>query len=190
VDDYIITPEMLKIPMIKEKLLQCEEFSGIEELIILDSPNIAEVNIETGQVVTSPNSDEKTKIIQTKSVIIESGLRFKGKFYLYSFTLTPAVYDTCSLLTPVKDNITIGPAIFDNNFVPITPVTFFINPELMQDNLSLSKECTNKEFSEKLLKAWQNREEYLCKGIRRIIIRGSFEFEEPISRGDEEYIII
>lgn len=35
-DYYNITPEMLKIPMIKEKLLQCEEFSGIEELIILD----------------------------------------------------------------------------------------------------------------------------------------------------------
>ena len=150
-DDYVLLPEVLKIPFVKEGLLQCEEFANIEELIILDHPSMQEIDVETGKIITSSGGTEKTKVIKTVSSIIKSGTKFKGKLYLYSFALTPTVCDANDLLKPVKDNITIGPTLYDNeNFIPIIPLVMFVNVELIQDNLSLANDFLKKTFLKKL----------------------------------------
>ena len=62
----------------KETILNCDEFKDVDELIIIESPSLANTNNE---------------IFDSISYKISNKTKFYGKAYLYSIGLTPRLYD-------------------------------------------------------------------------------------------------
>ncbi len=165
-DDYMLTPEMLKIPQIKEGLLKCEEFENTKELIIMDGPR-QEIEIEGQKAGMKPTSTMK---------LIE-GIKFKEKVYLYSIFLTPAIYEPSDFIKPIKDDVCITPILYTpGDFVPMKAISVFFSPESHQDANSKINEKAEQEFKESLIekfkKALDNPKEYRVKEKKAIMIRG------------------
>jgi len=62
----------------EEAILNCDEFKDVDELIIIESPSLA-------------NTDDE--IFDSYSYKISNKTKFLGKAYLYSIGLTPRLYD-------------------------------------------------------------------------------------------------
>jgi len=117
------------------------------------------------------------KVLTAQTYKYKEGMKFKGKGYLYSISLTPELYDPSKMLEPVKNGAGISPAIYNPiTFEPTKHILLTWSPEMAQD-LSITKdETTLRNDIHKLLDdVLDNPEEYRMKGTRHIMIRGVFE---------------
>lgn len=162
---YMLTPEMLKIPIIKDGLLKCEEFENTKELIIMDAPSI-EIEVENG----------KTKKNDSATMLLMEGIKFKEKVYLYSISLTPTIWEVEDYMKPVKDDVCVTPPICDPiYFTPRRGVTVFFSPEALQDSSAagaFEEESFRDALIEKFKKALNNPKEYTPKEKKVVMIRG------------------
>jgi len=161
-NDYMLTPEMLKMPLIRDGLLKCEEFENTKELIIMDAPSI-EIEVE----------NDKTKKGDSATMLLMEGIKFKEKVYLYSIFLTPTIWEVEDYMKPVKDDICVTPAIYDPmDFMSRRGVTVFFSPEVLQDANIFKEESFKEALIEKFKKALDNPKEYTPKEKRVVMIRG------------------
>lgn len=170
---YILTPELLKIPIIKEGLLRCEEFKDTKELVIMDYP-IIEIETEEGLIAEG-----------SVTMMISRNIKFKEKVYLHSIFLSSEMYDTNEIHRPVKDNVCITPMVNDPiTFSPLKSITVFFSPERLQDESTLSENQLKEKLIEQFKMALENPEDYTVKGYRCILMRGLME--RSVVRNEEE----
>jgi len=159
-NDYVLSPEILNNPLIKEQLLKCEEFKNTKEIIILNHP------------MPKLNIDGEEKEFETRTVKMYDGIKFKEKVYLYSIFLTPPTIDIEDLKTPIKDNICVSPIYCDpENFTPRQIFSVFVSPEIIQDNTMFENEDWKEKTVENFKKALDNPKEYLSKNKRSVMMR-------------------
>jgi hypothetical protein len=145
----------------KERILQCEEFSECEELIIMKYPVTILENGRTVQNVTYKHKE---------------GQKYKGKCYLLSLALTPEMFDPKTMHTPVLDGACITPTMYDpTTFEPKKKIVLEFSPEALQDDVNSTEEVKRKQLHDTLDKIFDNPELYEIKGERALLVRGYFE---------------
>lgn len=175
-DKFGIVDEMIygeDLEQFKERILQTEEFSECEELIIMKHP-----------VVQNPQGE----VLQSKiyKVSGENKHTFKGKCYLLSLALTPEMFDPKKLHEPVLDGACITPTLYDpKTFEPKKKIILEFSPEMAQDQiLNSGEDIIRKQLHETLDKVFDTPENYQVKGEKGILIRGFFE---DVSNKDTNY---
>ena len=161
---------------VKDELLKFDVFSECDDLEIVHYP-------------TFKVGEDKTLSVQTYKY--KEGMKFKGKGYLYSISLTPELYDPSKMLEPVKNGASISPAIYNPiTFEPTKHILLTWSPEMAQD-LSVTKdETTLRNDIHKLLDdVLDNPEEYRMKGTRYITIRGVFEVTNEDINLEPNYLV-
>jgi hypothetical protein len=131
------------------------------------------------------------KTLTTQTYKYSEGIKFKGKCYLYSISLTPELYDPSKMLEPVKNGAAISPAIYNPmTFEPRKHILLTWSPEMAQD-ISLTKdETTLRNDIHKLLDdVLDNPEEYRMKGTRHIMLRGVFEVVNDERKFEPNYLV-
>jgi hypothetical protein len=141
--------EQLKI--IKDELLQCEEFSEVKELIIIDASTLENIN---------------GKIFKSQSYRLTDKIKFSGKAYIYSLSLAPEQWKIDDLNKSVKDGISISPIIYDQE-------TLEPKAKIIVEYSPINGDET--EILNRLKLALDNPDEYKIKGKREVIVRGIFE---------------
>jgi len=145
----------------KERILQTEEFSECDELIIMKYPVTILENGKTVQNVTYKHKE---------------GQKFKGKCYLLSLSLTPQMFDPKMMHIPVLDGACITPTMYDpTTFEPKKKIVLEFSPEALQDDINSTEEVKRKQLHETLDKILDNPELYQVKGERGLLVRGYFE---------------
>jgi len=169
-EEYMLTPDILKAPIVQEALLRCDEFENVKHLVILDEPFI---QLEKGGEVETH---------KTVTVKVGDTLKFKGpKVYLYSIFLTPIIYDKENLTEPVKNEACITPIFYGSDFVPRRGITLFLTPEFNSSNPEELQSEVKELLIERFKNVLNNPGEYLMKEKRAIMICGYFPegtFEE------------
>ena len=133
--------------------------------------------------------EDKTLTAQTYKY--SEGIKYKGKCYLYSISLTPELYDPSKMLEPVKNGAAISPVIYNPmTFEPTKHILLTWSPEMAQD-LSVTKdETTLRNDIHKLLDdVLDNPEEYRIKGTRHIMMRGVFEVTNEDINLEPNYLV-
>ncbi len=144
---------------IKEKLLECEEFSEVTELEFMSTPIIS--------VDGNP--------LMAQSFKINDGVRLMGKGYLLSVMLSPEMYDPNKVNQPVKDGACITPTFYNpETFEPTKKIVLTYSPERPANEMG-SEELIRQELHDLLDKVFDNPEEYAVKGERGVLVRGVFE---------------
>lgn len=163
-DKFGITNETLygeELEQFKERILQTEEFSECEELIIMKYPVTI---LENG------------KTVQNVIYKHQEGQKFKGKCYLLSLAPTPEMFDPKTMHTPVLDGACITPTMYDpTTFEPKKKIVLEFSPEALQDDVNSTEEVKRKQLHETLDKIFDNPELYEIKGERALLVRGYFE---------------
>jgi len=159
----------------KERILQTEEFSECEELIIMKYPV---TKLEDGKTVHNVTYKHK------------DGQKFKGKCYLLSLSLTPQMFDPKMMHTPVLDGACITPTMYDpTTFEPKMKIVLEFSPEALQDQYIYGlgspsmiedaekngEKIIRKQLHETLDKILDNPENYQVKGEKGLLVRGFFE---------------
>lgn len=158
VEDYLYGQELTRI---KEELLKCEEFSECEELIILNHPIVEDMN-------------GVAKVVPTFK--IGEGMKFKGKCYLLSLSLTPVMYNPTDYVKPIKDGAVITPTIYDPiTFEPKKKIILEFSPDRVQDGVTNHEEIVRQELHDLLDKVLNHPNEYQHEGSRYVMVRGLFE---------------
>jgi len=168
VENYTLYGEK-DLAQFKEKLLECEEFSEVEELHFMSMPFIT--------------IDDRAKT--ASSFKHSDGVKLKGKCYLLSLSYTPEMYDPNSINEPIKDGACITPIMYNpNTFEPSRKIVLSFSPERKQDLSPFNEnpeQLIKQELHDLLDKVLDNPEDYRVKGIRGILIRGIFENVESPS---------
>lgn len=151
----------------KEIILNTDEFKECESLDVLEHPL---------------SKDKNGKILTPYTVKLSDVMKFKGRCYLLSLTLTPEMYDPSLMLKPVKDGAAIGPTVYDAiTFEPTRQILLTYNPSV-HFNFDNKFEPTEKfkrgEIHQLLDKVLDNFDEYKIKGVREVLVRGLFEVVE------------
>ena len=147
---------------VKDELLKFDVFSECHDLEIVHFPTF-----KLGE----------DKVLTTQTHKYGENIKYRGKCYLYSISLTPELYDPSKMLEPVKNGAAISPAIYNPmTFEPTKHILLTWSPEMAMD-LSVTKdETTLRNDIHKLLDdVLDNPEEYRIKGTRHIMMRGVFE---------------
>ena len=145
----------------KERILQTEEFSECDELIIMKYPV---TKLENG----------KNAIPLTYK--LGEGLKFKGKCRLLSLALTPKMFDFNTIHEPVLDGACITPTLYNpNTFEPKKKIVLEFSPEALQDDVNSTEEVKRKQLHETLDKILDSPELYQVKGEKGVMVRGIFE---------------
>ena len=159
----------------KERILQTEEFSECDELIIMKYPVTILENGKTVQNVTYKHKE---------------GQKFKGKCYLLSLSLTPQMFDPKKMHTPVLDGACITPTMYDpTTFEPKKKIVLEFSPEALQDDINSTEEVKRKQLHETLDKILDNPELYQIKGERGLLVRGYFEEVHSTSGVDKTDLV-
>ena len=155
----------------KKIIMNTDEFKECDSLEILEHPLV---------------KDNNGEVLNTSTVKLSDVMKFKGKCYLLSLTLTPEMYDPNRLIKPVKNGAAMGPVIYDPmTFEPRKHILLTWSPEMAQDLLGTNNERTLRNDIHKLLDdVLDNPEEYQTKGFRGVLVRGLFEVIED--GGDTE----
>lgn len=147
--DYEVSYNLLSL--IKDKLLECDEFKEVKSLTIINS------------TVYEGKTSHTAKL--TDDYI------FKGDVYINSISLTPTIYNPENWMKPIKDGCTITPTMYNpETFEPYKKIILNVDVENMTDNF---KKGRNK-LHEILDKMLDNPVGYTPKGIRGIMVRGIF----------------
>ena len=148
----------------KEIILKIDEFNECESLDILEYP-------------LSKSKDGK--VLTPYSVKLSDVMKFKGRCYLLSLTLTPEMYDPTLMLKPVKDGAAIGPTVYDPiTFEPKRQILLSYNPSVhfnFKNPFEHNEEFKRDEIHQFLDKVLDNFDEYKIKGVREVLVRGLFE---------------
>jgi hypothetical protein len=148
----------------KEIILKTDEFNECDSLDILEYP-------------LSKSKDGK--VFTPYSIKLSDVMKFKGKCYLLSLTLTPEMYDPTLLLKPVKDGAAIGPTVYDPiTFEPKRQILLSYNPSVhfnFDNKFEHSEEFKRDEIHQLLDKVLDNFDEYKIKGTKEVLVRGLFE---------------
>jgi hypothetical protein len=149
----------------KKIIMNTDEFKECDSLEILEHPLVKSNN---GEILTVP------------TIKLSDVMKFKGKCYLLSLTLTPEMYDPNQLIKPVKNGAAMGPVIYDPmTFEPRKHILLTWSPEMAQDLLGTNNEETLRNDIHKLLDdVLDNPDEYQTKGFRGVLVRGLFEVVE------------
>ena len=148
-----------ELSVIKEKLLDCEEFSEVTELELVSTPVIS----------VDGNS------LMVQSFKISDGVKLMGKGYLLSVMLSPQMYDPNKVNEPVKDGACITPTFYNaETFEPTKKIVLTYSPERPANEMG-SEELIRQELHDLLDKVFDNPEEYVVKGERGVLVRGIFE---------------
>ena len=152
----------------KEKLLECDEFSEVNELNFMSLPFITIDN----------------KSLNAQTLKINGDTKIKGKCYLLSVMYTPEMFDPSTFNKPVKDGAAITPIVYDpTTFEPKRSILLSFSPERKQEfppSEFNGEELIRQELHDLLDKVIDNPDEYIVKGTRGLIIRGIFEkIESP-----------
>lgn len=160
---------------VKDELLKLDVFSECDDLEIVHTPTFV---LEDGKAVLA-------QIFKYKE-----GMKFKGKCYLYSISLTPEMYDPIKAFEPVKNGASISPTVYDPmTFEPRKHILLTWSPEMAQDLRGSNDETTLRNDIHKLLDdVLDNPEEYRTKGTRHVLIRGVFETVEN-KRREPSYLV-
>jgi hypothetical protein len=172
--DPILNSKVLE--EVKDELLKFDAFSECDDLEIVHFPTF---------------KLEDDKVLTTQTYKYSEGIKFKGKCYLYSISLTPELYDPSKILEPVKNGAAISPAIYNPmTFEPTKHILLTWSPEMAQD-LSVNKdETTLRNDIHKLLDdVLDNPEEYRMKGTRHIMMRGIFEIVGDERNFEPNYLV-
>lgn len=147
--DYEISYNLLSL--IKDKLLECDEFKETNSLTIINS------------TVYEGKTAHTTKLTD--------GDIFKGDVYINSISLTPIIYDPENWMKPIKDGCTITRTMYNlENFEPYKKIILNVDVENMSDNFEKGRNKLH-EILDKML---DNPVGYTPKGNRGIMIRGIF----------------
>ncbi len=151
----------------KNKLMECDEFKDCELLEFLTAPVV---------------QNKEGKVITAMDIVLGDGMKFKGRCFLLSLSLTPIMYDRETMYNPVKDGVVLTPILHDEkSFESYRKLILPISLEEMSDDFLLAKA----ELNVLINKVFKNPEEYTPKGIRKVIARGIFEritTEEGVER--------
>ena len=160
---------------VKDDLLKFDVFSECDDLEIVHIPAFV---LEDGKAVLA------------QSFKYKEGMKFKGKCYLYSISLTPEMYDPIKAFEPVKNGASISQTIYDPmTFEPRKHILLSWSPEMAQDLRGSNDETTLRNDIHKLLDdVLDNPEEYRTKGTRHVLIRGVFETVEN-KRREPSYLV-
>ena len=150
---------------LKEKILQCEEFSECTELIISHHP-----------VLTDSEGKGKVHL----NCRLNNGQKFKGKCYLLSLALTPEMYDPNKIHEPVLDGVCITPVIYDHiTFEPKKKIVIEFSP----------KNGDVDELRERFNRVLENPENYQAKGDKQVLVRGLFETVESNEGVETNFLV-
>ena len=173
-DDNLLTDNQLygkNLEKYKEIILKTDEFKECESLDVLEYP-------------LSKSKDGK--VLTPYTVKLSDVMKFKGRCYLLSLTLTPEMYDPTLMLKPVKDGAAIGPTVYDAiTFEPKRQILLSYDPSVhfnFDNPFEHSEEFKRDEIHQLLDKVLDNFDEYKIKGVREVLVRGLFEVVE---NGDE-----
>ena len=148
----------------KEIILKTDEFNECDSLDILEYP-------------LSKSKDGK--VLTPYTVKLSDVMKFKGRCYLLSLTLTPEMYDPTLMLKPIKDGAAIGPTVYDPiTFEPKRQILLSYNPSVhfnFKNPFEHSEEFKRDEIHQLLDKVLDNFDEYKIKGPREVLVRGLFE---------------
>ena len=148
----------------KDIILKTDEFKDCESLDILEYP-------------VSKSKDGK--VLTPYTIKLSDIMKFKGRCYLLSLTLTPEMYDPTLMLKPVKDGAAIGPTVYDPiTFEPKRQILLSYNPSVhfnFKNPFEHSEEFKRDEIHQLLDKVLDNFDEYKIKGPREVLVRGLFE---------------
>jgi hypothetical protein len=148
----------------KEIIFKTDEFNECESLDILEYP-------------LSKSKDGK--VLTPYTVKLSDVMKFKGRCYLLSLTLTPEMYDPTLMLKPVKDGAAIGPTVYDPiTFEPKRQILLSFNPSVhfnFKNPFEHSEEFKRDEIHQLLDKVLDNFDEYKIKGNKEVLVRGLFE---------------
>lgn len=133
-----------------ELIKNCDEFSDVDELILLESPMV---------------KDGEGNIIDIPTFKLNDKMKFKGKCYIYSISETPKTYNTEDLLTPVKDGVSVSPILY--NYKDFSPYKTIVLPYNFNE--------PSEKLHELLDKVLDNIDEYTIPFTNDILIRGIFE---------------
>lgn len=151
----------------KEIILKTDEFKECESLDILEHP-------------LSKSKDGK--ILTPYTVKLSDVMKFKGRCYLLSLTLTPEMYDPTLMLKPVKDGAAIGPTVYDPiTFEPKRQILLSYDPSVhfnIDNPFEPIEEIKRNEIHQLLDKVLDNFDEYKIKGVKEVLVRGLFEIVE------------
>lgn len=173
-DDYLLTENQLygkNLEKYKEIILKTDEFNECESLDVLEYP-------------LSKSKDGK--VLTPYTIKLSDVMKFKGRCYLLSLTLTPEMYDPTLMLKPVKDGAAIGPTVYDPiTFEPKRQILLSYNPSVhfnFDNKFEPTEKFKRDEIHQLLDKVLDNFDEYKIKGVREVLVRGLFEVVE---NGDE-----
>ena len=155
---------------IKDELLKTDAFSECDDLEIVHYP------------IFKLGED---KVLTTQTHRYGEDIKYRGKCYLYSISLTPEMYEPAKVLIPVKDGASISPILYDpSTFEPLKKIVLTFSPEGQMDD-----ETKKQEIRDLLNKVLDNPEEYRTKGTRGILIRGVFEQINYDRKFEPDYLV-
>ena len=172
--DPILNSKVLE--EVKDELLKFDVFSECDDLEIIHFPAF---------------KLEGDKSVMTETFKYEEGMKFKGKCYLYSITLTPEMYNPIKAFEPVKNGASMSPTVYDpKTFEPRKHILLTWSPEMAQDLIGTNDEKTLRNDIHKLLDdVLDNHEEYMTKGTRYVLIRCVFEVVNDNRKFEPSYLV-
>jgi hypothetical protein len=151
----------------KDIILKTDEFKDCELLDILEHP-------------VSKSKDGK--VLTPYTINLSDVMKFKGRCYLLSLTLTPEMYGPSLMLKPVKDGAAIGPTMYDPiTYEPKRQILLTYNPSVhfnFDNKFEPTDEFKRNEIHQLLDKVLDNFDEYKIKGVKEVLVRGLFEIVE------------
>lgn len=141
----------------KDKLMECDEFKECELLEFIPMPII---------------QNKEGKAITAVTVLLGEGMKFKGRCFLLSLSLSPTMYDPKTTYDPIKDGVTLTPVMYD--YEDFTPYRKIVLPWCVEGQ-DIDIPLRRAELLVLIDKVLKNPEEYATKGIRRVMARGIFE---------------
>lgn len=150
------TLDYKQLSNIVDSLLDCDEFKETDSLDIIKIPHI---------------ENDRGEIIRSQTYKLKDNIKFKGRAYIQSISMSPEMFDPESIHHPVKDGACITPTTFDSkSFKPVKKICMQFSPEDIQDDINKKTELVN--LFKKVL---DSPDEYRIKGENVFMIRGIFE---------------
>jgi len=158
-----------KLQPLADEIRSCEEFQDCK---IVDFVTIPILKTAAGHMVTA------------QTIKLGGGVRFKGRCFILSVSLTPEMFDPKDLHYPIKDNALITPTLYNHkDLTPYRNIILKVSPY----DLVKSKD----EIHQLLDKILDEPKEYIPKGKRDVMVRGFFDVDKSkVTKDDFEHTVV
>jgi hypothetical protein len=173
-DNSIVYGESQMLPIL-DRIKETDEFSDVEELNLLYAPYVHTINGEKQQI---------------KTYKFKGGEKIKGKAYLISIQLSGEIFYPHNLVENVVDGGAISPKQYDAvNFKPSRQILLDYNPDKYKNfDVADNDNLIRQELHDKLDEILKDKDKYLAKGERVLLVRGYFEsIETPNVKEPEKF---